>query len=43
MPCDKIDKPLVGKHYDVYNNVAYITIFNVFTADMRFQSNLNVI
>ena len=48
-PCIKIDKPLVvlqifGKRYDVHNNIAYImTKLYVFTSEMRFQSNLNVI
>ena len=50
-PCKNIDKPLVvyslfvfWKRYDVYNNVAYImTKLKCFMAEMRFQSNLNVI
>ena len=48
-PCNKIDKPLVvyrftGNVNDVQSNAAYImTKLSRFTAEMRFQSNLNVI
>ena len=42
--CNKIDKPLVVYRFSVHNSVAYMmTNYNTFTAEIRFQSNLNVI
>ena len=47
-PCNKIDKPLVVYRFSG-NVMTSITLrtqwqnYNVFTAEMRFQSNLNVI
>ena len=42
--CNTIDKPLVVNRYGVLNKVVYImAINNIYTAEMRFKSNLNYI
>ena len=45
MPCNKIDKPQLVSRYteiiQIYRNY-YDKNYNLFTAEMRFQSNSNI-